>query len=103
MATASTSTHHKTGLRLSNEPLRFFQAILYPYGRSKLPWVYVWSQCGRQYDWVRNTTSGETAIVTAVDNLTTLSLTKDIFKGTPATYEIGRGYGWDMTLSITWV
>ena len=56
-----------------------------------------------QYDWVRNTTSGETAIVTAVDNLTTLSLTKDIFKGSPATYEIGRGYGWDMTNAITWV
>ena len=56
-----------------------------------------------QYDWVRNTTSGETAIVTAVDNSTTLSLTKDVFKGTGAAYEIGRNYGWDMTNSITWV
>lgn len=56
-----------------------------------------------QYDWVKNTTSGETAIVLTVDNSTTLSLTKDIFKGTGASYEVGRNYGWDMTGAINWV
>jgi surface protein len=55
-----------------------------------------------QYDWVENTTTGERAIVTAVDNLTTLSLTVDIFTGTGESYEVGRGYAWDMTGSISW-
>lgn len=56
-----------------------------------------------QYDWVENTTTGERAIVTAVDNLTTLSLTVDIFTGTGDSYEVGRGYAWDMTGAINWV
>jgi surface protein len=55
-----------------------------------------------QYDWVENTTTGERAIVTAVDNLTTLSLTVDIFTGTGESYEVGRGYAWDMTGAISW-
>jgi surface protein len=56
-----------------------------------------------QYDWVENTNTGERAIVTAVDNLTTLSLTEDIFKGSGAVYDLGRGYAWDMTNAINWV
>ena len=53
-------------------------------------------------DYVKNTTSDEQALVTAIDSATQLSLSSDIFKGTSASYEVGFGYGWVIT-GITWV
>lgn len=53
-------------------------------------------------DYVVNVTSGETALVTAIDSPTQLSLNIDIFKGSPANYRIDRGYGWVMTGAINW-
>lgn len=53
-------------------------------------------------DYVTNTTSGEQAKVTAIDSATQLSLNSDIFKGTPANYEVAYGYGWNLTNAINW-
>ena len=53
-------------------------------------------------DYVKNTTSEEQALVTAIDSPTQLSLASDIFKGTPATYEVAYGYGWNLTNAINW-
>jgi hypothetical protein len=70
-------------------------------------------------DIVKNTTSGKTCSVVAVDNLTTLTIGLDAFKSAGDSYTITSGYGgaaaktafdnlvgvkgWTMTNTITWV